>query len=171
MREMNLIELYGYAEQRGITVVNWKIDNKRACAIKMKREYHILMNDRLISGEREERIVLAHELGHCRSDRMYYLQDFCNPLYRQNIAKAERKGRTRTEVNTVIYWLTGYDEKGIEAQLQKDVDSQTFFCERPFHPSKQRKNQGNDLRRSRRNDQRPYDAADSVFGQADRRGG
>lgn len=91
MREMNLTELYGYAEQKGITVVNWKIDNKRACVIKMERDYHILMNDRLISGEREERIVLAHELGHCRSDRMYYLQDFCNPLYRQNIAKAERK--------------------------------------------------------------------------------
>ena len=88
---MNLTELYGYATQKGITVVNWKIDNKKACAIKMEKKYHILMNDRLINGEREERLVLAHEIGHCRSDRMYYLQDFCNPLYRQNIAKAERK--------------------------------------------------------------------------------
>lgn len=88
---MNLAELYGYAEQRGITVVTWKIDNRKACAIKMNREYHILMNSRMIDGEREERTVLAHELGHCRSDRMYYLQDYCNPLYRQNIAKAERK--------------------------------------------------------------------------------
>lgn len=88
---MNLAELYGYAEQRGITVVTWKIDNRKACAIKMNREYHILMSSRMIDGEREERKVLAHELGHCRSDRMYYLQDYCNPLYRQNIAKAERK--------------------------------------------------------------------------------
>ena len=90
---MNLTELYGYAEQKGITVVEWSIENRKACAIKMERHYHILMNEHLIDGERDERVVLAHELGHCRSDRMYYLQDYCNPLYRQNIAKAERKAQ------------------------------------------------------------------------------
>lgn len=88
---MNLLELYGYAEQRNITVAQWDIDNRKACAIKIDRSYHILMNDRLIDGEQEERCVLAHELGHCRCDRMYYLQDYLNPLYRQNISKAERK--------------------------------------------------------------------------------
>lgn len=90
---MDLMQLYGYAEQKGVTIVPWKIDNRKACAIKMGREYHILMNDRLIDGERDERVVLAHELGHCRSDRMYYLQDYFNPLYKANIAKAERKAR------------------------------------------------------------------------------
>lgn len=90
---MDLMQLYGYAEQKGIIVAPWKIDNRKACAIKMKREYHILMNDCLIDGERDERVVLAHELGHCRSDRMYYLQDYCNPLYKANIAKAERKAK------------------------------------------------------------------------------
>ena len=90
---MDLMQLYGYAEQKGIIVAPWKIDNRKACAIKMKREYHILMNDRLIDGERDERVTLAHELGHCRSDRMYYLQDYCNPLYKANIAKAERKAK------------------------------------------------------------------------------
>lgn len=90
---MDLMQLYGYAEQKGITVSSWKIDNRKACAIKMGRNYHVLMNDRRISGEREERVILAHELGHCRSDRMYYLQDYCNPLYQANIAKAERKAR------------------------------------------------------------------------------
>lgn len=90
---MNLAELYGYAETKGITVVNWKIDRQKACAIKMGKDYHILMNGHQISNEREERAVLAHELGHCRSDRMYYLQDYCNPLYKANIAKAERNAR------------------------------------------------------------------------------
>lgn len=90
---MNLTQLYEYAEQKGIIVSSWKIDNRKACAIKIKQDYHILMNDQLIDGERDERVVLAHELGHCRSDRMYYLQDYCNPLYRANIAKAERKAR------------------------------------------------------------------------------
>ncbi len=88
---MNLAELYGYAEKRGITVTSWKIDNRKACVIKMNRDYHVLMNDRLLESERDERIVLAHEIGHCRSDRLYYLQDYCNPLYQANIAKAERK--------------------------------------------------------------------------------
>ena len=90
---MKLIHLYWYAEQKGITVMNWKIKNKKACVIKMEKKYHILMNNKLISGERDERIVFAHELGHCRSDRMYYLQDYYNPLYKANIAKAERKAK------------------------------------------------------------------------------
>ena len=90
---MDLMQLYGYAEQKGVIVAPWKIDNRKACAIKMGRNYHILMNDCLIDGERDERVVLAHELGHCRSDRMYYLQDYCNPLYKANIAKAERKAK------------------------------------------------------------------------------
>lgn len=93
---MNLTQLYEYAEQKGITVSSWKIDNRKACVIKMGQDYHILMNDRLIDGERDERVVLAHELGHCRSDRMYYLQDYCNPLYKANIAKAERKAHYET---------------------------------------------------------------------------
>ena len=90
---MDLMQLYGYAEQKGVIVAPWKIDNRKACAIKMGRNYHILINDCLIDGERDERVVLAHELGHCRSDRMYYLQDYCNPLYKANIAKAERKAK------------------------------------------------------------------------------
>lgn len=90
---MNLLQLYGYAEQKKVIVTPWKIDNRKACAIKINQRYHILINDNLIDGEKDERVVLAHELGHCRSDRMYYLQDYCNPLYKSNIAKAERKAK------------------------------------------------------------------------------
>ena len=90
---MDLMQLYGYAEQKGVIVAPWKIDNRKACAIKMGQNYHILMNNRLIDSGRDERVVLAHELGHCRSDRMYYLQDYCNPLYKANIDKAERKAK------------------------------------------------------------------------------
>ncbi|MDD2533462.1 MAG: DUF2200 domain-containing protein [Eubacteriales bacterium] len=50
------------------------------------------------------------------------------PLY---IKKAERKGRTREEVDTVICWLTGYDEHQLNMQIEKAVDFATFFAEAP----------------------------------------
>lgn len=53
-------------------------------------------------------------------------------IYPLLIQKAERKNRTKQEVDEIIYWLTGYDEKGLLKQLEKDVDYQTFFNEAPF---------------------------------------
>lgn len=50
------------------------------------------------------------------------------PLY---IKKAEKKGHTREEVDEIIFWLTGYDEKSLKDQLDKDVDFETFFTEAP----------------------------------------
>lgn len=50
------------------------------------------------------------------------------PLY---IAKAEKKGRTKTEVDEIIRWLTGYNQKELEAQLEKQVDFETFIAETP----------------------------------------
>ena len=50
------------------------------------------------------------------------------PLY---IKKAEAKGRTKEEVDTIIYWLTGYNKKTLQQQLDKKNDFQTFFAEAP----------------------------------------
>src|SRR5690606_38437320 len=50
------------------------------------------------------------------------------PLY---IEKAEKKGRTKTEVDEIIRWLTGYTREGLEAQLAKQADLETFFAEAP----------------------------------------
>ena len=50
------------------------------------------------------------------------------PLY---IAKAERKGRTKTEVDEIIRWLTGYSQKELEIQLKKQTDFETFFAKAP----------------------------------------
>lgn len=50
------------------------------------------------------------------------------PLY---IAKAEKKGRTKAEVDKIIHWLTGYTQKGLEAQLKKQADLETFFAKAP----------------------------------------
>jgi hypothetical protein len=56
------------------------------------------------------------------------------PLY---LAKAEKKGRTKSEVDAVIRWLTGYSQKELEKQLKKETDFETFFKEAPeLNPSR-----------------------------------
>ena len=50
------------------------------------------------------------------------------PFY---IAKAERKGRTKAEVDTIIRWLTGYSQKQFETQLKRETDFETFFRDAP----------------------------------------
>jgi hypothetical protein len=47
------------------------------------------------------------------------------------VAKAEKKGRTKAEVDAVIGWLTGYGTDELETQLDKQVDLETFFAEAP----------------------------------------
>ena len=50
------------------------------------------------------------------------------PLY---VAKVERKGRTKAEVDEIIRWLTGYSQKKLEAELKKETDFETFFAKAP----------------------------------------
>lgn len=50
------------------------------------------------------------------------------PLY---IAKAEKKGRKKTEVDQIICWLTGYSQKELDFQLKKQTDFETFFAQAP----------------------------------------
>src|ERR1043165_796526 len=52
-------------------------------------------------------------------------------VYPYYIAKAERKGRTKSEVDTIICWLTGYSQRGLESELKKQTDFETFFKTAP----------------------------------------
>lgn len=52
-------------------------------------------------------------------------------VYPEYVAKAERKGRAKTEVDEIICWLTGYSQEALEAQLEKQTDLETFFAEAP----------------------------------------
>jgi len=52
-------------------------------------------------------------------------------VYPHYIKKAENKGRTKTEVDEIIRWLTGYSQEELEAQLEKQTDFETFFAEAP----------------------------------------
>ena len=52
-------------------------------------------------------------------------------VYPHYVAKAERKGRTKTEVDEIIMWLTGYDQSGLDAQLADGTDFRAFFADAP----------------------------------------
>ncbi|MFN8208404.1 MAG: DUF2200 domain-containing protein [Bacteroidales bacterium] len=55
------------------------------------------------------------------------------PLY---VQKAEKKGRTKEEVDTIIFWLTGYNAQDLQKQLDKKTDFESFFAEAPrFNPN------------------------------------
>ena len=53
------------------------------------------------------------------------------PLY---VQKAEKKGRTKAEVDAIIFWLTGYNEQSLQQQLDRKTDFETFFAEARLNP-------------------------------------
>jgi hypothetical protein len=65
-----------------------------------------------------------------------YTMNFAS-IYPHYLAKAEKKGRTKTEVDEIIRWLTGYNQIELEAQLENQTDFETFFAEAPqLHPAR-----------------------------------
>ena len=52
-------------------------------------------------------------------------------IYKLYIQKVERKGRTQADVDAVIFWLTGYNKKTLQHQIEKNNDLETFFAQAP----------------------------------------
>ena len=60
-------------------------------------------------------------------------------VYPLLVQKAEKKGRSKEEVDTVIRWLTGYDAQSLQEQIDKEVDIETFFAKAPqINPNAQK---------------------------------
>lgn len=58
-------------------------------------------------------------------------------VYPLLVSKAEKKGRTKSEVDEIIRWLTGYTQEALEEQLEKQTDYETFFKDAPcLNPSR-----------------------------------
>ena len=73
---------------------------------------------------------------HMTTKHRIYTMNFASvyPLY---VAKAEGKGRKKSEVDAVICWLTGYNQRQLEGQLKKQKDIESFFKEAPkLNPSR-----------------------------------
>ena len=70
--------------------------------------------------------MVRQPIGEMKFARVY-------PLY---VHKAERKGRTKAEVDQIICWLTGYTQSGLEKQIELGNDFETFFAQAPaFNPN------------------------------------
>ena len=52
-------------------------------------------------------------------------------VYPHYITKAEKKSRSKEDVDTIICWLTGYDQKSLQQQIDKKTDFETFFAQAP----------------------------------------
>ena len=70
--------------------------------------------------------MLNHRIFATKFARVY-------PLY---VQKAERKNRTKEEVDQIICWLTGYNQAGLQQQIEQESDLKTFFAQAPaIHPN------------------------------------
>ena len=56
-------------------------------------------------------------------------------VYPHYITKAEKKGRTKAEVDEIIFWLTGYDEKSLQKHLDNKTNFEDFFAQAKLHPT------------------------------------
>ncbi len=70
------------------------------------------------------------------SKHRIYTMSFAS-VYPLLVSKAEKKGRTKSEVDEIIRWLTGYNQEELEEQLKKQIDYETFFKDAPLlNPSR-----------------------------------
>ncbi len=83
-------------------------------------------------------------------------------VYPHYIHKAEKKGRSRDDVDTIICWLTGYDQKALQHQIGKKTDFETFFLQAP-QQSECFKNYRGHMRLSCGGNRRQTHAKDPIF--------
>lgn len=78
----------------------------------------------------QSRILKQENMGTSKNNERVFKMAFASvyPLY---IAKAEKKGRTKEEVDTIISWLTGYSAESLQSQVDQKKDFETFFAEAP----------------------------------------
>lgn len=74
--------------------------------------------------------TLFFSAGASLTEHKIYSMSFAK-IHLAYIAKAERKGRTKDEVDEILIWFTGYDQKSLESKLSENADVRTFFADAP----------------------------------------
>lgn len=81
-------------------------------------------------------ILQSSQRGFIMTKHKIYTMPF-SKVYPHYIAKAEKKGRTKSEVDEIICWMTGYGQDELEKILEKETNFETFFAEAPqLHPAR-----------------------------------
>ena len=97
---------------------------RKTCSDRMSKSAN---NDPSRQGAQEQELMAKHRI---------YTTSFAS-VYPHYVAKAEKKGRTKAEVDQIISWLTGYGQKELDTQLEKQTDFETFFADAPkINPSR-----------------------------------
>jgi hypothetical protein len=65
-----------------------------------------------------------------KNNERVYRMSFAS-VYPHYVAKVEKKGKTKAELDQIIYWLTGYDGKSLQQLLTDNIDFETFFSQAP----------------------------------------
>ena len=73
-------------------------------------------------------------MGNSSNNERVFKMAFAS-VYPHYITKAEKKGRTKDEVDTVIRWLTGYTQKALEQHIEKKTNFETFFAKAKLNPN------------------------------------
>jgi hypothetical protein len=84
---------------------------------------------RLLGDNEIKRPIRRERLSIMAKHRIYTMS--VASVYPHYVTKVEKKGRTKTEVDEIIRWLTGYSQKELDAQLKKKTDFETFFADAP----------------------------------------
>ena len=74
--------------------------------------------------------ALMQDGGRTMTKPRIYTMSFAS-VYPHYVAKAEKKGRTKAEVDEIIRWLTGYTQEGLETQIERRADFEAFIAEAP----------------------------------------
>lgn len=92
---MNLDDIYNYAEQNNIDILEFCTHNKKAFCIDDNNSQFIAIDYTKINSTREEKDILAEEIAHLKYKLLYFLTDYKNPNFVSNVSKAEAQAKRK----------------------------------------------------------------------------
>ena len=131
---MTLLDFYDYAESQDIAVCCSKLQNKKAFAASIGDQKYIALDTTKIRSEKEERLILAEEIGHCETNGLYSLSEQNRPLWRYIINQCEAKSKRwrleklvpLDELKSLLYYRYNKWEIAEELDVSEDMITDAF---------------------------------------------
>ncbi len=129
-----LKNLYNHIAKDNIHVIFKHFSRVRKGMCSKVGDYEAIVIDKVVTSEREEMLILAEELGHLKSNSLYYIQDLQNPVQKENVMQAEaRAGRCKCELLISVEDLIAvindpFITCDYDAAEALGVDVETYLC-------------------------------------------